>query len=66
MLQAEERTSAKVEYRSEKFKITIKESRIRLGPRKINVNFGGPLNILQVKKHDPSVHVVSTSTASMK
>ena len=44
MLQAEERASAKVEYRSEKFNITIKESRIRLGLRKINVNFGGPLN----------------------
>ena len=38
----------------------------RLGRRKINVNFGGPLNILQVKKHDHAVHVVSTSTASMK
>ena len=44
MLQAEERASAKVEYRSKKFNITIKESRIRLGPRKINVKFGGPLN----------------------
>ena len=66
MLQAEERASAKVEYRSEKFNITIKESRIRLRRRKINVDFGGPLKILQVKKHDPAVHVVSTSTASMK
>ena len=66
MLQAEERASAKVEYRSEKFNITIKESRIRLGPRKINVNLGGPLNIPPVKKHYPAVHVVSTSTASMK
>ena len=45
MLQAEERASGKVECRSEKFNITIKESRIiRLGRRKINVNFGGPLN----------------------
>ena len=66
MLQAEERASAKVEYRSEKFNITIKESRIRLRRRKINVNFGGPLKILQVEKHDPAVHVFSTSTASMK
>ena len=66
MLQAEERASAKVEYRSEKFNITIKESRIRLGPRKINVSFGGPLNIPQVKKHYPAAHVVSISTASMK
>ena len=44
MLHAEERVSAKVEYRSEKFNITIKEGRIRLGRQKINVNFGGPLN----------------------
>ena len=69
MLQAEERASAKVEYRSEKFNIIIiKESRIRLGRRKINrdVNFGGSLNILQVKKHDPAVHAVSASTALMK
>ena len=66
MLQAEEKGSAKVEYRSEKFNITNKKSRIRPGRRKINVNFGGPLNILQLKKHDPAVHVVSTSTASMK
>ena len=66
MLQAEERASAKVEYRSEKFNITIKESRIRLGQRKINVSFGGPLNIPQVKKQYPAAHVVSISTASMK
>ena len=66
MLQAEERASAKVKYRSEKFNIMIKESRIRLGLPKISVNFGGPPHILQVKKRDPAVHVVSTSTASMK
>ena len=37
MLPAEERASAQVEYRREKFNITIKESRIGLGQRKINV-----------------------------
>ena len=42
MLQDEERASANVEYQSEKFNITIKESRIRLGQRNINVSFGGP------------------------
>ena len=31
MLQAEERASANVEYRSEKFNTLIKESRMRLG-----------------------------------
>ena len=66
MLQDEERASANVEYQSEKFNITIKESRIRLGQRKINVSFGGPLNIPQVKKQYPAAHVVSISTASMK
>ena len=66
MLQDEERARANVEYQSEKFNITIKESRIRLGPRKINVSFGGQLNIPQVKKHYPAAHVVSISTASMK
>ena len=66
MLQDEERASANVEYQSEKFNITIKESRFRIGPRKINVSFGGPLNIPQVKKQYPAAHVVSISTASMK
>ena len=37
MLQAEERASAQVEYRREKFNITNKDTRISLGRRKINI-----------------------------
>ena len=57
MLQAEERASANVEYRSEKFNTPIKESRMRLGWRKIYVIFGVPLNILhdnEIKLSQPS------------
>ena len=43
MLQGVERASAKVEYRSEKFNSTIKESVIRLGDEKFALSFAGHL-----------------------